>query len=321
MILSGDWLFQAALRATLLLAGLYAAWRFLPVSRPGLRRWLLLLGAVAVLVSPWLSGWWGLDFRPAGTLAHLAPPPAGAGFWPAVMAGLWLAGSAALALRYFREAVALKQLIRQARPWPGAPALPGLRLLQSPAVSGPCVARGRGPVLLLPPGAGNWSPAQWHMVLAHEQQHIRQQDLWLAWLPRMVQCCFWWHPLALWLKRQFHAESEVLCDQAVLDRTGQPRRDYVEFLLSLDAARLPAAALAMGLKSSLGRRLERLLAPPVTSPRWAASLTMAFLTGLAVCALSLRTLPRPETAAAPPPTVSAGDEAVLRLTADPFPGE
>lgn len=323
MILTGEWLFQAALRATLLLAGLYAAWRFLPVSRPALRRRLLLIGSTAVLISPWLSGWWGMDFHPSDSASSYSPGKAAAGVpWSFILTGLWITGSLTLGLRFYLESAALQRLIRQARPWSGSPALTGLPLLESSAVSGPCVACGLSPVLLLPPTAQQWTPDQWRMVLAHEQQHLRQSDLLLSWLPRLVQCFFWWHPLTPWLKRQFHAESEALCDLAVLAESGQGRRVYVEFLLSLDATRLPAPVAAMGLKSSLGQRLERLLAPPATAGRWAGSMALAFLAGLTVCALSLRTLPQAETASVHSGAFPAEalDEADLRLTAEPFPG-
>ena len=91
--------------------------------------------------------------------------------------------------------------IRRARPWSRTPALPDeITALQSSAISGPYVARGRKPVLLLPDSAHTWTPSHWKVVTAHEQQHLRQQDLPLAWLPRLVHCFYWWHPLAHWLK-------------------------------------------------------------------------------------------------------------------------
>lgn len=165
------------------------------------------------------------------------------------------------------------------------------------------------------------------MVIAHEQQHLRQQDLQLVWLPRLVYCFYWWHPLAHWLKRQFHAESEALCDRAALAHSGRSPREYVEFLLSLNAARMPASAAGMALKSPLGQRIERLLpAGQRAGRRWAGGFAMLILCAMAGLSFSLRTVP-PDAAPGNPPAVAtevrpmetAVDETALRLSANPFP--
>lgn len=310
---SADWLLQAALRATLLMAGLFAVWKALPASRPALRRHILLLISAGLLAAPWLSGWWA----PAGPASAQGPPVAPSAL-PTAAAGLWIAGSLCAILRLALQATALRRVIRHAQPWRGHPLPDGLTALQSSAVTSPCVAQGRTPVLLLPDTAHHWSPAQWHMVLAHEQQHLQQQDLSLAWLPRLVHCLYWWHPLAHWLRRQFHAESEALCDRAVLAGSGPTAREYVEFLLSLNAARPPALTAGMAMPSPLGQRLQRLLQPRLTpTRRWACPAALLLLTGLTILSLSLRTLPPEPTPTGPP----APDETTLRLTANPFPGE
>ena len=323
-----DWLMQAALRATLLLAGLFAAWKFLPASQPALRRKVLLGIAAGLLAAPWLAGWWGLGHASTAAVPAPSPDKTFRIAWSTVAAGLWLAGTTLALTRVLLEARALHHLIRHARPWSGTPALPDeITALQSSAISGPCVARGRKPVLLLPDSARTWTPSHWQMVIAHEQQHLRQQDLQLAWLPRLVHCLYWWHPLAHWLKRRFHAESEALCDRAVLAHSGHGPREYVEFLLSLNAARMPPLAAGMAIKSPLGQRIERLL-PTGQHPgrRWAAGLASVILSGIAVLSFSLRTLP-PDTPPDGPPAVAseAGpggtpvDETALRLSANPFP--
>ena len=329
-----DWLIQAGLRATLLLGGAFLLWRFLPVSKPGLRRRVLLGIAAGLLAAPWLSGWWEVEATPAPVLSSQTAGSFSPVDWATPAAWIWLGGSLIAMVRLGMEARALHRLIRHARPWSGSPALPDeITILQSSAISGPCVARGRKPVLLIPDSALGWSPPQWQMVLAHERQHLHQQDLRLSWLPRLVYCFYWWHPLAHWLKRQFHAESEVLCDRAVLAHSGYSPREYVEFLLSLNSARMPALAAGMPLKSPLGQRIERLL-PSRQNPShgWTGGLALLILSGIAVLSFSLRTLP-PDGAADLPsdkssggaskvtPVDTAAGETALRLTANPFPGD
>lgn len=333
MNLSADWLMQAALRATLLLGGLFMLWRFLPVTRPALRRQVLLWISAAVLTAPWLAGWWAVgDLQNLQTVTAAAFHPDAGIAWPTLTATLWLGGTALAVARLGVQAWTLRCLIRRARPWAGPPALTDVTALHSPAISGPCVAGSRKPVLLLPDSARDWTPSQWRMVLAHETQHLRQQDLRLAWLPRLVLCLYWWHPVAHWLNRQFHAESEALCDRAVLVRSGQGPREYVEFLLSLNAAHLPAHAAGMALKSSFGKRLERLLATRRNSFHGpAAAAALVILTGLAILSFSLKTVATTsgppsvaaETAPGSDPVLDAGDsdsgETALRLSANPFP--
>jgi hypothetical protein len=337
--LPAAWLLQAALRATLLLAGLFLIWKFLPVSQPSLRRKILLAAAAGLLAAPWLSGWW----TPTGTfIGSMASPGLDAASslgtplrfsWPIMVGWVWITGSLLAAIRLTMESLALRRLIREARPWTGSPALPaGLTALQSSAISGPCVACGHQPVLLLPDNARQWSPEQWNMVLAHEQQHLHQQDPSFAWLPRLVHCFYWWHPLAHWLRHQYHAESEALCDRAVLSQSGSTTRGYVEFLLSLNAARQPSLTTGMAMKSPLGQRLERLLQHGTDqgrSPWWTRSAAVVVLAGLAVISLSLRTVspsPLPGTQpeiklAKTPPGNTAPSEARLRLSANAFPGD
>lgn len=328
---SVEWFMQAALRATLLLSGVFLLWRLLPASRPALRRHVLLVIAAGLLVAPWLSGWWSVGTPPATGLSLQSPGHARPPAWSSLIIWLWLTGSGLAMLRLAAECLALHRIIRRARPWSGSPPLPGIAVLQSSAISGPCVAGGRKPVLLLPDNTPQWTPAQWRMVLAHERQHLHQQDLRLSWLPRFVHCFYWWHPLAHWLTRQFHAESEALCDHAVLARSGHSAREYIEFLLSLNAARMPAHAAGMALKSPLGKRIERLLPTPRHPFRqWAAASALVILTGIVILSFSLKTIQPAPAGGAPAGAISPAEtltenadvsEARLRLEANPFPEE
>lgn len=98
------------------------------------------------------------------------------------------------------------------------------------------------------------------------------------------------------LKRQFHAESEALCDGAAVARSGQSARQYVEFLMSLRAGRLPALSAGMAMKPRIGQRIERLLLHPPRPAQWrAAALAILLLALLANAAISLRIVPNDST--------------------------
>lgn len=352
-----DWLAVAALRATGILAAIALAWRGLPACRPRLRRAVALAGAAFALAALIPVGVWQLALPwPGATLfaaerETTAVIGAGGGFsWMGLGAAIWLGGMTIAFGRWVWQARRLRALVRASRPWPSderrrfvtqgnAPTFPGPQPCSSAAVfrdvrfsdavQGPCVAGVWRPVLLMPSAARHWSDEEWRMVLAHESQHLRQRDLWAAWLPRLVCAVYWWHPLAHWLERQYHLESEALCDKAAVGH-GHSVRPYVEFLLALSSrSAIPSLAVGMARPSRLSQRLERLLAvpvgkEPVRDPSLLAFALVLAALGLAVLRLSPHDPPSQLLSPAPQPheeieRAPLSAEAALRLSADPFP--
>lgn len=343
-LFAGEWLATAALRATGIFAAIALAWRGLPTSRPQLRRGVALAGAAAALAASLPQGMWELTL-PQSSVVWLGVSSGGAventapGFsWPATLAAVWLAGMVIAAGRWAVQAWRLWRLVR------GAPAFraEAMTLAEdasdepahfhdvriSAALRGPCVAGVWRPVLLVPETARAWNAEEWRMVLAHERQHLRQRDLPAAALLRLACTFYWWHPLAHWLRRQCHLESEALCDRAVLAQ-GRAARPYVEFLLALSSRTVPPLAAAMARPSRLRQRLERLLAAPAGKEAQRGPSLLAF--ALVLAALSLAVLrispdapPPHHSSFAPQPSAEQGRaalsaEAALRLSADPFP--
>ena len=115
---------QAALRATLLLTGLLAAWKFLPSSQPALRRKVLLGIAAGLLDAPWLSGWWAFGHVSATAVPAPASDKTFPAAWSTLAGGLWLGGTTPALTRVLLETRALHRLIRRARPWSGSLDMP-----------------------------------------------------------------------------------------------------------------------------------------------------------------------------------------------------
>lgn len=319
-----DWLVQAGCRVTLLLGGAAFWWRWVPGSYPELRRWSAVGLALMAMVAPCLGGWWwmgGLD----GSSATVGRLVVG---WPGlagVLCGLWALGSGWFLVSTIAQGVRLHGLICRSRRLVCPAPFGGItRVLESGEVSGPCVAGLWRPVMLVPVTHRSWDAEQWRMVVGHESQHVRQGDLPIAWILRLLLVCYWWHPLAHWLVRRFRLESELLCDRAALQHAEVSPRTYAEFLLALDSRRVPQPATAMAGRARLSQRIERLVQPPPGRRLrlWQASLIVGALalTTLAAVSLRVRTQNDGRLDASPHATVPAS-ETSLRLTASPFPGD
>ncbi len=158
-----------------------------------------------------------------------------------VVLGLWMAA----------------ELWRTAQPFATDEITAPVRLslqLQSPATLGSGI--------LLPLDALGWDAATLTATLAHEAEHVREGDFYLQLAATLHLCFFWISPLAWWLRSKLAHVSEMLCDRAAVERTGDGLR-YAELLLRFaNSGHAPAGMVAMAHVSGLSERIERLLADP-----------------------------------------------------------
>jgi TonB family protein len=136
------------------------------------------------------------------------------------------------------------------------------------------------PVILLPAGAGSWSPDRIRLVLAHEMAHVIRHD-WLVQLAaETIRAINWFNPL-FWLAcSRLRRESEHACDDIVL-ALGIGGTSYASHLV--DLARtfsvhgrtwLPAPSIAR--PSTLERRVRAMLNPQVDRRRVSVPRRLAF---------------------------------------------
>ena len=202
--------------------------------------------------------------------------------WPLCLQVFWMAGVVICLGRSTRQGLRLRRLVRAALPvrFPENDAallasalrlrhVP--RLLESAAVSAPCVTGGFRPVILVPSHLSElYSPEERRLALAHEMAHIRRGDLLLAWLPALVQTVFFFHPLAWLGVREWAAAREEACDAAALTVTGAAPARLGHLLLKIaGGTQSPALGLSPGYYS-LRRRLGGLKALPLRTrqSRW-----------------------------------------------------
>ncbi len=197
-------------------------------------------------------------------MSPLTPGPAGeTAAWGYLLAVIWLAGVAFLALRWLRGWRAANSLTRATRPAPDSPA--DVRVTDADVE--PSVARVFHPVVLLPAALlRRLTASQLHAVLAHEQEHIARNDNLKAHLHRLVETLFWFHPLVWWVGARLLEERERACDEAVLDRGHDPG-EYAAGILAVCrhccATTRPTQAMS-AVSGDLTARIRHILnaAPP-----------------------------------------------------------
>ncbi len=97
------------------------------------------------------------------------------------------------------------------------------------------------PAILLPQGfAEAGSRNALRAVLAHEWTHIKNGDLWLLAVDRLVLSLLWAHPLYWWTRRRIRTNQELLADAAAASQIGPT--DYAASLSSGPATSPPTAA-------------------------------------------------------------------------------
>jgi len=129
------------------------------------------------------------------------------------------------------------------------------------------------PTIVLPPRfAEEFELRQQEAVLAHELAHLAARDPAWQLLADLLCAVLWWQPLAWWLRRRLRASSEAAADEASLLVPGGP--DALAGCLVAMGRRLAGPGRlgwvsieGGGFRSSLGRRVERLLDLPKRSRR------------------------------------------------------
>jgi TonB family protein len=145
----------------------------------------------------------------------------------------------------------------------------------------------RRPRVMLPAAAADWPEERLRVVISHELAHVRRGDWGTQLAAESLRALFWFNPLVWIACRRLRAESELACDDEVLN-DGIEGADYAGHLL--DLARVlnsprhtylsaPAMARPSSLEGRISAMLDRHLnRHPVT--RAARAVTCALVLGL-----------------------------------------
>lgn len=123
------------------------------------------------------------------------------------------------------------------------------------------------PMILLPAGAGHWPVERMRVVLAHEMAHMVRRDWLIQLLAEAARAINWFNPLFWIACNRLRRESELACDDIVLD-LGIGGTSYASQLVALartfsvhGRTWLPAPSIAR--PSTLERRVRAMLNPHV----------------------------------------------------------
>lgn len=128
---------------------------------------------------------------------------------------------------------------------------------------GPVTVGNRNPVILLPESSRRWDTSQRRSVLLHELAHVKREDILFQGLVRLVCALNWMNPLTWVAERRLRLESELSCDELVLQQ-GMRASDYAGHLVSLagqvrERRLLSGASAALARHSQLEVRVRRIL--------------------------------------------------------------
>lgn len=122
------------------------------------------------------------------------------------------------------------------------------------------------PVVVLPPGCGNWDAMTWEIVLRHELAHVQRRDCLWQFVSQLVCFLNWFNPLVWRLAEGLRRSGERACDERVL-ASGIRASSYAGLLLSFAGGKAsPAPVLAMAGTSDLPGRIDAILRPNPTTP-------------------------------------------------------
>jgi beta-lactamase regulating signal transducer with metallopeptidase domain len=140
-----------------------------------------------------------------------------------------------------------------------------VRVLEAAELRAPVAFGSFRPTVAVPiTFAHDFDRQQQGVVLAHELAHLAARDPAWQLVAGLLCAVLWWHPLAWWSRYRLHAASEAAADEASLLVPDGP--DLLAACLVAMGRRLaPPRQLGWlsvegpGFRSSLGRRVERLL--------------------------------------------------------------
>ena len=143
-----------------------------------------------------------------------------------------------------------------------------VRMIKRPSLAGPVAFGWWRPTVGLPDSIdSHFTAPQQEVMMAHELAHLAAHDPAWHFLADLVCAMFWWHPLAWWSRGRLLSASEMAADEASRLMANGPGT-LAECLVVMGRRLSQPVGFGWqriegnGFRSSLGQRVERLLAMP-----------------------------------------------------------
>lgn len=173
-----------------------------------------------------------------------------------------------LSVRMIIGFIQCKYLVRRSRPVvlasdvevPETPA----RIVESDDLSVPVTLGLWRPMIILPTDWKTWDNTLLQTAIAHEAEHVRRRDTWVAFIATCNTVLYWFHPLSWLLRRNITELAEQACDDEVIRATGH-RTAYAQILvdmasrLATEAPRYQPTGIGMAKTAFVELRVGRIL--------------------------------------------------------------
>lgn len=182
-----------------------------------------------------------------------------------VLTTAWLVGFSVLAIRLMFALIHLVLRRRASTRFPVAFEACEADVRLSNRISVPETFGFFRPVVLLPVEASGWPADRLRAVLAHERIHIQRRDWVTQMIAQITVCFYWFHPLAWLALSQIRKESELACDDGVL-QLGYRNSEYAQHLVDVASGirsdrEALSPSIAMAARSHLETRVRNILNP------------------------------------------------------------
>jgi len=292
---------SAAVRHWVLAAGIFSAAAVLPLSLI-LPDWRIVVAAPVEIAATARAADASLDVtvRPARTTPRLSPARAAA--------LMWGAGSAITLAAMLVSLVRLRRLTARAGVIRGGSwqrfngewaERYGLRQPVALLETDSALLATWGwltPRVLLPLHASSWDAARARVVLGHELGHVQRRDWAVQVAAECVRAAFWFNPLFWVACSRLRQESDLACDDLVLE-AGVSADDYASHLVDIARSCRPSLAglmpaMSMARPSTLERRITAMLNRHLDrhrlTPRTRLTAAALLLLSVAIPAATLR---------------------------------
>jgi beta-lactamase regulating signal transducer with metallopeptidase domain len=137
-----------------------------------------------------------------------------------------------------------------------------ITLVETAAVTGPCLFGVLRPRLLLPPGFTlGFSPDELRFVFLHELGHVKRNDILLGWFMALLQIVHWFNPLVWLAFSRMRVDRELACDALALSHAEeQDNKPYGRTIVKLlehfaEPVRVPGLAGIVEEKQQMKERI------------------------------------------------------------------